>query len=156
LLLLTTAIAALLALGSLYYQRSRPFGQTTVPKWVNDGSWIRACCKTLGHPLPSCTNGSGPLRDWDGCQWHTEYQTTIPTSKRGALMDAILLEFLAIRRDCAIEKYMARGKNDARGLAEFHYSYCKGQNAGAVFVSCADGPDGVRLSVYVHEHNAVR
>jgi hypothetical protein len=156
LLLLTTTIAAIVALAALYFHRAAAFQESVVPERVCDIAWIRAACQKLGYPPPSSSRQMVELAQRDGGQWRSEFIIAIPLGQRGAFIDELQRELFAMERSFALDQCTARGRGDAGGMSEFHHSYRKGPIAGSVWVVSGDDPEGVRLSILVEEHAAVR
>jgi len=159
LLLLTTAVAALLALAGVcgvYYERSQKFRETAIPNRILEMDQIVTICNELGLPPPSITSVGGKLRDWDGCQDQRELTIQSPPQQRAALMDALCRHVREVVRECEVEKSMNRRRSGANGLNGFNISYQKGTTVGSVTVHSVDESQVVRVSVLVNEHKAVR
>jgi hypothetical protein len=156
LLLLTTTVAALVAVFLAWYRDSQPFARSLLSQEFGSGAHIRAAAAPLSSQ-PVLINGGGG----GGGDGHTHtieygYSIVLPRDVRGQFMTRLHSD---AQQMLSKDQKGCRGSSTGGGddLSDFSYSYHGGPSRGVIVVRRIDrSDDEMHLGILIYEHEDQR
>ena len=151
LLLLTTTVAALVAVFLAYYRDSQPFSRSMLSQEFGAGPQIRAAAAPLQPQIVLINGGGGGNGDQRTLTREYGYSIKLPRGVRGRFMTQLHSDAQKmLNKDRPRYVGGATGGND---LAHFSYTYHGGASRGVVVVRRMDLSDEeMHLSIFIYEH----
>ena len=151
LLLLTTAVAALVAVVLAYYRDSQPFSRSQLSQEFGSGRHIREAAARLHSHVVLINGGGGGGGDQRTLTQEYGYSIGLPPAARGQFMAQLHSDAQKmLNKDRPRFTGSRTGGND---LTHFSYSYHGGASRGVVVVRRTDLSDEeMQLTILIYEH----
>lgn len=151
LLLLTTTVAALVAMFLAYRHDSQPFSQSLLIRKFGSGVHIRAAAAPLQPQTVILNGGGGGSGDQHAMTQEYVYSIELPRAVRGKLMAQLHND--ATRMLTKERPRYSGNMTSGNDLTGFTYSYRGGPSRGVLVVRRTDiSDDEMQLSILIYEH----